>query len=127
MDYYNPTADVLGRERMFTGLIINARNLHAIAALSPEIITETGIPVFPAKEETAGIEPTQLSVAYEPSVSQAMNNPRAGSNPLIVDAVATAGNLRTDLVIRDADYQRLARSESAESILSTGRIVVVVD
>ncbi len=127
LDYYDPTSNVLGREKMFTGLIINARNLHATAALSPEIITETGIPVFPLRDEAAEGAPAGVSVAYEPSVSQAMKNPRIGSNPLILDAVATTGKLRTDLVVRDADYERLARNASAESILSEGKIVVVVD
>ncbi len=126
LDYYNPTADVLGREKDFTGLIINAQNLHATAALAPEIITETGVPVFPQKTE-GETEPARVNVAYEPSINQAMSNPRAGSNPLILDAVATGGQLRTDLVIRDADYERLARNQGADSVLSSGSIVVVVD
>ena len=126
-DYYNPTSDVWGREKEFTGLIINARNLHVNATTRPEIITETGIQVFPLEIEGRIHETPVPNIEYEPSVARAMTNPRVVSNPLVVDAVAATGKFRTDLVIRDSDYQRLARNQNADAILGQGRIGVVID
>jgi len=129
-DYYIPTQDVLGRTGDYTGLIVNARNLHLTPAICPKVFDEEGNELYPDPDNRAlarVLKGKHIPVTYMPSIEAALKSPRIGDNPLIIDAVAARGDANTDVVIAREDLEKLAKLANYAKILEEGHVIFVVD
>lgn len=110
-----------------SGLIINARGLKMMPALAPKILDESGKVIysseFLAKEnlEKRGV------TAYFKAMDAAKKSKRVGANPLVVKALKVAQGAKTDVVLSNADAEKLKDPESNLKYLAEGRVILVVD
>ncbi len=111
----------------YTGLIIDARGLGAKPALSPRILDENGNVVYGALNVSREYALQIGVVGYEKDVNRARQNERVANNPLIVKAVRVAGPNRTDVIIGNADAQRIRQLAQQLKFLEECRVMVVLD
>ena len=110
-----------------SGLIINAKGLKMMPALAPKILDESGKVIysseFLAKEnlEKRGV------TSYFKAMDAAKKSKRVGANPLVVKALKVAKGAKTDVVLSNADAEKLKDPESNLKYLAEGRVILVVD
>ncbi|MFA6033329.1 MAG: hypothetical protein WC889_10555 [Myxococcota bacterium] len=107
----------------FTGLVVDARGLKLVPALSPKIVDETGKPLYEAGTVEPEIMKASGAIAYFLSVDSAKKNAKVTDNPLIVKAIKVSDNGKSDLVVAKDDAAKL----DGKDFLKKGRVVVVVD
>lgn len=110
----------------YTGLILDASDAGFLPALAPRLVEEgSGKVVFgPQMVQQAALN-QQGSVDYAIAMSEARQKGRAGANPLIVRAVATAGALKGDLVLSRRDAERVLAADRAGRFLDRAAVVIV--
>ncbi|MBF2054480.1 MAG: hypothetical protein IGS03_13615 [Candidatus Sericytochromatia bacterium] len=111
----------------YTGVIVDCRGLGLEAALSPAILAQSGgelylseLPFDPDYVINQGI------VGYAHSLSQARQNRRVGSKPLIIKGLSTSGAYRADVIISDIDTRRLLGLEAQGKVLSQAKVIFVL-
>jgi Caspase domain len=126
-------ADVYDGDRQFhvsdhyTGLIIDASDAGFSPALAPRLLEEgTGKLVFGPHLEQPATVSQQGVIGYAPAMSEARLAARAGGNPLIVRAIASAGAQRGDLIISGRDAERALAADRDAGFFARGAVVVVL-
>lgn len=110
-----------------TGLVIDARGLKLIPALSPRILDESGKVVYGADMlDKATLEANGVA-GYFRDLSAAQESKRVAGSPLVLKALKLAEGGRTDVVISNADAEKLRDPQSNLKYLSDARVVIVVD
>jgi len=119
-----------------TGLMIDARSLPAEAvpepALLPRIIDAGGRVVYDTDRVDLDFarEYGLLSYAVDAPAgsrpNESMKPPRTGDRPLLVDAAAAAGGVKTDIVVSVDDADRILAAASAGTFLQECRVVVLM-
>jgi hypothetical protein len=110
-----------------TGLVIDARGLKAVPALSPRIVDEAGKLIYSveyldkATLEAAGV------VGYYKDIESAKASKRVATSPLVLKALKLAEGGKTDIVLSNADAEKLRDPESNLKFLAEGKVVIVVD
>lgn len=110
-----------------TGLVINAKGLQVVPALSPRVIDEKGKEVYGA---TYVAEKTMLEngiVGYAKDLDAAKGHERVKGKPMVMRAIATGDGGKSDIVISNADADKLRDPDSNVAFLAEGRVIVVVD
>ncbi len=113
----------------YTGLLVDARGLDLRPGLAPRILDAEGRVVFTGAGADAGYAASMGIAGYLCDWDQALVSDRFGAqtrNPLIVKAVAAAGNNRTDAVVSDEDRVRIAMADAVTGFLRQCRVVFVV-
>jgi hypothetical protein len=110
-----------------TGLIIDAAGLGADPAMAPFILgvgqrvyISGKVAIDPARVVQEGI------TAYHEDLDDAKKDARTGPNPMIVMAKAVVGHPSTDILISDADADRLAQANQRTHILDQLKVSVVI-
>lgn len=110
-----------------SGLIINAKGLKVIPALAPKILDESGKVIYSA-EFLARENLEERGVAsYFKAMDAAKKCKRVGANPLVLKALKTAKGAKTDVVLSNADAEKLKDPETNLKYLAEGRVILVVD
>ncbi len=112
---------------VFTGLIVDARGLGAKPALAPRILDENGNVVYGTQNVSREYALQIGVVGYEKDLNRARQNERVANNPLIVKAVRVEGPNRTDVVIRNADAERIRQMAQRLKFLEECRVMMVLD
>lgn len=122
------TADVpTGGAAKNTGLIIDARGLKALPALGPKLTDEGGQVIYSAEFlDKASLEANGV-VGYFKDMQAAKKAKRVGATPLVLKALKLSSEGKTDLVLSNADAERLRNPESNLKYLTEGRVIIVVD
>lgn len=111
----------------FSGLIVNAKGLGVLPSISPRILDEKGKEVYGASVVSdSGMQQGGIA-AYESDVEGAKGPERVGDKPLIVKALRLKAKTKTDIVISNADAEKLRDKGSDLSFLANGKVVIVVD
>ena len=109
-----------------TGLIIDARGMKLLPALSPKILDESGKVLY----STEHVEATALEkngvVGYFRDLEVAKKSKRIGSSPLIIKALKL-GASKTDLVISSKDAGKFGDPNLNFKFLTEGRVAFVLD
>jgi len=113
--------------QVFTGLIVDARGLGVKPALAPRILDENGNVVYGTQNVSREYALQIGVVGYEKDVNRARRNERVANNPLIVKAVRVEGPNRTDVVIRNADADRIRQLAQRLKFLEECRVMMVLD
>jgi len=102
-------------EKPYTGCIIDASGYKLERCMSPRIRKQDGSEVWGTVHVSPDMVLDRGIVSYATSMNSAKNNPRAGSNPLIVRATGRAGGrFFSDPVLSDDDASLLV-SENGKS------------
>jgi hypothetical protein len=108
-----------------TGLVVDASGLHPKPALAPRLLDEAGKEVYsqavvaPAALKTNGI------AGYLKKLDEAKKSSRVGEKPLVVKALRLAG--ASDIVIANADAEKLRDPKGNVSYLGEGRVIIVAE
>lgn len=121
-----PPAETTPAE-IYTGLIVDARGLSARPAMAPKILDENGMEVYGSAFVDREYAVQQGMSGYSKSVDAAKLNQRVTDNPLIVKGALTKGPGRSDIVIHNADAEKLRKASQHLSFLKKCRVMIVVD
>jgi hypothetical protein len=110
-----------------TGLIVNAKGLGVLPSISPRILDEKGEEVYSAAMVSdEGIKQGGIA-AYVSDPEEATASGLAGQAPVAVKGLRVAEKTKTDIVIANADADKLRDPATNQSFLSEGKVVIVVD
>jgi hypothetical protein len=110
---------------VFTGLVVNARGLGLTPSMAPRIVDEAGKTVYGA--EVVSDKGRQQGGIVSYARTDEVANERAGQKPLVVKALRIADKTKTDVVISNADADKLRDPSSNLSFLIDGKVVILVD
>lgn len=110
-----------------SGLIIDARGIKALPALSPKVLDESGSLLYSSETlEKSALEGNGV-VAYFKDVEAAKKNERVASNPLVIKALKLSSGSRTDVVLSNADAEKLKTPQGVMKYMTQGRVIIVLD
>jgi hypothetical protein len=111
----------------YSGLIINAKNLGVVPSMAPRVVDESGKEVYGASVVSdKGLQQGGIA-GYVKDVGSAKSDSRIGKSPMVVKALRLAKKTKTDVVISNADADKLRDPNTNLSFLAEGRVVLVVD
>ena len=100
-----------------TGLIVDARGLGLSPAMAPKVVDE-------ADREAA----VQHGIAaYEKDLELARKSDRIGDNPILVKGVKATGRNKTNVVVAEADGDKVRKAADGQAFLNQCKVIVVVD
>ena len=106
-----------------TGLLLDLRDLNAVPSLTFRIFTRSGAEVTSAARVYYR---TALPGGLGSPVDDAMTDPRVADDPFLIAAIGLREN-RIDVVIDDADGERLRRILSNRNFFQEGRALAVMN
>jgi hypothetical protein len=116
-----------GNPVIYTGVLIDARNIDLNPALFPRILNEDGRVVYGPEFLISTFAAQRGSVGYYDQMMPAQNDDRVGLNPIRINALRASGRDSTDLIISDADALRLHGSLENLKLLERCRVVILTD
>jgi hypothetical protein len=114
------------KEKIYSGLIIDADGLGVKAALVIKVLDEDGKevygPAFASREFAV-----QFGMShYVRNLAQARNDDRVGPNPLITKGLTTEGPGKSNIVISNADAAKLRAASEHLRFMRECRVVVII-
>ena len=110
-----------------TGLIVNAKGLEATPSIAPRILDEKGKTVYGAAFVSKEGNKQGGIAQYVSDPAAAKKEELVGKSPLIVKALRLSPKGKTDIVISNADAEKLRDKSTNQSFLANGKVVIVVD
>lgn len=121
-----PNASSEGASDIYTGLLVDARNIEAIPALVPKLFDENLAEVFGPAFVSREFVVQQGMVAYYTDIQAAKADSRISNHPLIVKALRTDWPSRCNIVISNADASKLKSASDHLVFLKEARVVIVL-
>jgi len=112
---------------IFTGLVIDARGLAARPAMSPKVVDENGSEVYGSMNVDRQYAIQQGMTGYARDLTAAQSNPRVTNNPVSVKGVKADGPGKCDIMISNADAEKIRASGDNLSFLKKCRVMIVLD
>ncbi len=112
---------------VFTGLVVDARGIQARPAMSPRVLDESGREIYGSMNVEREYAVQQGMSGYARDLTAAQSNPRVTSNPLSVKGLRTEGAGRSDIVIANADAEKIFASAENLGFLKKCRVMIVLD
>ena len=116
-----PSGDV------FTGMVVDARGLQARPAMAPKILDENGKEVYGSMNVDKEFAVQQGMSGYARDLTAAQSNPRVTNNPISVKGVKTQGPGKSDIVISNADADKIRGAADNMTFLKKCRVMIVLD
>jgi len=115
------------KKDLFTGLIIDATGINATPSMVPVVLDENGRkvfgPAFMSRESAVQYGTSE----YEKEIQTAKQNPRVGTNPLIVKGLRTEGSEYINIIISNSDALILRSKPEHLTFLKKCRVIIVID
>ena len=112
---------------IFTGMVVDARNIQAVPVLAPRILDENLEEVFGPAYASREFAVQHGMVRYTTDLLKAKLHPRISVHPLIVKALKTILPGRCDFIISNADAAKLRSASEHLLFLRECRVVIVLD
>jgi hypothetical protein len=112
---------------VYTGIVIDARGIQARPAMSPRIFDEDGKEVYSSTYVDLEYAVKLGMSGYTHDLTAAQSNQRVGTNPITVKAVKTSGPGKSDIIISNADAQKVRSSTKSASFLKQCKIIIVLN
>lgn len=112
---------------IFTGLVIDARGLAARPAMSPKVVDQNGKEVYGSMNVDRQYAIQQGMTGYARDLTAAQSNPRVTNNPVSVKGVKADGPGKCDIMISNADAEKIRASADNLSFLKKCRVMIVLD
>lgn len=111
---------------VYTGLVVDCRDISLRPALSPKILDENGQEVYGSAYVSKDFAVQQGMMGYLKDISKAKGNVRVGENPFIVKAINVDGANKTDIVISNEDALKIKELSQNLSFLRECRVISVI-
>jgi hypothetical protein len=112
---------------IYTGLVVDARGLGARPAMSPKLLDERGQEVYGSAYVSREYAVQQGMAGYAKDLTASQTNPRVTNEPLTVKGLKTEGPGQSDLVISNADADKIRSASENLSFLKKCRVMIVLD
>lgn len=112
---------------VFTGMVIDARGIQARPAMAPKVIDESGQEVYGSMQVDREFAVQQGMSGYARDLSSAQSNARVTNNPVTIKGMKTEGPGKSNIVISNADAQKVRSSAENLSFLKKARVMIVLD
>ena len=112
---------------IFTGMVVDARNIQAVPVLAPIILDENLEEVFGPAYVSREFAVQHGMVRYTTDLWKAKFHPRVSDNPLIVKALKSILPGRCDFIISNADAAKLRSASEHLLFMRECRVVIVLD
>jgi hypothetical protein len=112
---------------VFTGLVVDARGIQARPAMSPRILDEKGQEVYGSLNVEREYAVQQGMSGYARDLTAAQSNARVTNSPLSVKGLKTEGAGRSDIVIANADAEKIRANGDNLGFLKKCRVMIVLD
>ena len=112
---------------IFTGMVVDARNIQAVPVLAPKILDENLEEVFGPAFVSREFAVQHGMVRYSADLLKAKLHPRVSVRPLIVKALKTILPGRCDFIISNADAAKLRSASEHLLFMRECRVVIVLD
>ena len=112
---------------IFTGMVVDARNIQAVPVLAPKIMDENLEEVFGPAFVSREFAVQHGMVRYTTDLWKAKFHPRLSYNPLFVKALKTILPGRCDFIISNADAAKLRSASEHLLFMRECRVVIVLD
>jgi hypothetical protein len=122
-----PAASPVSAGEVFTGLVVDARGIQARPAMSPRIIDEKGQEVYGSMNVDREYAVQQGMSGYARDLTAAQSNARVTNSPVSVKGLKTEGAGRSDIVIANADAEKIRASGDNQGFLKKCRVMIVLD
>jgi len=116
-----PTGDV------YTGMVVDARGIQARPSMVPKILDENGKEVYGSMNVDKEFAVQQGMSGYARDLTAAQSNPRVTNNPVSVKGIKTEGPGRADIVISNADADKIRGAADNMTFLKKCRVMIVLD
>jgi hypothetical protein len=114
-------------ENLYTGLIIDARELDVEPVLNPLIVSEQGHDIYSSVFISREFAVQKGVCKYLCSMDQALKDIRVGKHPLVFKGLRIEAKPDTAIVIRMSDYLLLEKATERHTFLRECRIIIVKD
>lgn len=109
-----------------TGLVIDARGSNFIPSLSPKVREIRGSVIYPDKRTTDSVIDTgRLVSLFATDVDFAIRHPKVGDRPLLVKALKTYGDTRTEIILGRDTSQKMREMIKTTDFADAGVIIVL--
>jgi hypothetical protein len=112
---------------VFTGMVVDARGIQARPAMSPRIIDENGKEVYGSINVDREYAVQQGMSGYARDLTAAQSNPRVTNNPVSIKGVKTEGPGRSDIIVSNADAEKIRAASDNLIFLKKCRVMIVLD
>lgn len=114
------------KQVIFTGLVVDARNITANPALAPRIVDENEQEVYGAAFASRDFAVQYGMSSYVTDIDEIKGSYRLGERPLIVKGIKTIGPGHSDIVIGNASAVKLRKFSEHLAFLRECRVVIVL-
>ncbi len=114
-------------ENLYTGLIIDARELGFEPVLNPLIVSEQGYEIYSSVFISREFAVQNGVCKYFCSMDQALKDKRIGNRPLVLKGLRKEGKPTTAIVINTSDYRLLEKATERHTFLKECRVIIVLD
>jgi hypothetical protein len=122
-----PAAPAAPAPVAYTGMVVDARGLQARPAMSPKIIDESGKEVYGSMNVDREYAIQQGMSGYARDLTAAQSNPRVTNNPVSIKGIKTEGPGKSDIVISNADADKIRGASDNLTFLKKCRVMIVLD
>ncbi len=112
---------------LYTGLVIDARGLNILPAMSIRLLDEKGQEVYGPAYASREYAVQQGMSKYLKSMASAVSDKRVADNPLIVKGLKTGTTSQCDIVISNTDVSKLLSASENLFFLKECRVIIVRD
>ena len=111
----------------YTGMVVDARGVQARPAMSPRVFDEDGKEVYGSANVDREYAVQQGMSGYARDLNAAQSNQRVTANPITVKALRSSGAGHSDLIISNADAQKIRSAGDNMTFMKKCRVMVVLD
>ena len=112
---------------IFTGMVVDARDLQAVPVLAPKVLDENLEEVFGSAYVSREFAVQHGMVSFTTDLWRAKFHPRVSDNPLIVKALKALWPGRCDFIISNADAAKLRSASEHLLFMRKCRVIIVLD
>jgi hypothetical protein len=112
---------------IFTGMVVDARDMRTVPVLAPRILDENLEEVFGPAYVSREFAVQHGVVRYTTDIRKAKFDPRVSDNPLIVKALKALWPGRCDFIISNADAAKLKSASEHLKFLKECKVIIVLD
>ena len=126
-DNGSASGDIAKASGGVTGIIIDGSGLGLRPAMAPRIVNQSGSVVYGPGQYSRDYAASNGVVGYAKTMEQAKKDPRVQGNPIVIRASSTSGASSADVVVSNADAGKIARVDGTAGLLSSCRVMFLVD
>jgi hypothetical protein len=111
----------------YTGIVVDARNLKAKAAMMPALLDEAGHELYLGEVQVSNDDLVAKGlVSYVKNLDDAKTHPRVGASPVIIRADRYQGPFHADLVLGNDAAAQLKSASASSGLLKKLAVVIVL-